>query len=321
MEMAEHNKFLTDAILEQIAAKKDLNSPQFVRQVAEKLRADFISKYGWRSRDLVGGSLSSREFEVRSAVDDFKAVQKRELLKAPAKAVGKLIPNIAKMGSKAWMISGGIFGMGLGVATEAILPTKTACSTSSDFYKNVDEDCNPVYELNQNVLNFLDKDPAEQVRILKSDKSVCEYYKQLHAKAFQKVSFASLECKSESMVAEVKGSENQVFRYIIKLDSSSNPYKVSVKQENTSTNNITFNIDPNGDVASYNRNSGVTIPIDTKKDWTQQTSEHLNKVKLFLPEMQECCRTKDDTCKKDFGLPSPSAGKGRHSLTEDKPVK
>ena len=208
------------------------------------------------------------------------------------------------LGARGSLLLGGVVGVAVYATSEVLSASPTACDEIADSYINreangsLSKSCQPVYEVNRNVANFLDLPATRQVALMKNPK-VCDFYQKLHDKILARPNFQSLTCEEGGFAAELKSPNGD--KYTVKAHTFGQNYIKQVNYSGTMAGGLI------GGVFQFDSTGNPTLGL------SQSTNDVYRQMKLYITEAGDCCSSNDadeSACLKKF---NPGMGKPRKS--------
>ncbi|MCM2354002.1 MAG: hypothetical protein NDI63_10350 [Pseudobdellovibrio sp.] len=183
-------------------------------------------------------------------------------------------------------------------ATLFFYSSNAACSSDTRLkYVTYDDDCQPVVEVSQNVIDFLTADPATQLSHLRQNKKACDFYLSLATK------IKAEDSASESAIKKVQNlSCGDSINFQIVQDRSVTNLSLKFDAEVAKTlrdedKNERLNFGSNGVVTQFCENNRCNY---LQKGASLQAAEkilsRLQNVKYAASEAFKCCSDKAYNC-------------------------
>jgi hypothetical protein len=104
-----------------------------------------------------------------------------------------------------------LISLSLGAAGDWLASTTpVGCAGYGDSWIHHDENCRPLYSIDENVVRFLNLKDEEQSRYLNAEGApVCQYYKNLLETLFKQPQFVGLECNSQGFTLRVQDDDGK----------------------------------------------------------------------------------------------------------------
>ncbi len=295
-------KFKRTRVSGTIYKPKFVNTPKGRVDVANSFFDDLPADYKKKFKDQVNNALKGK-------------------VKAKTPRLRKFLRGLS---GRAGMLAGGALGVGLSLAGELISGKQTACAEIGDEYINLNKNCQPDYSFNQNVLKTLEMSDGDLKEALKTQK-VCDFYKTLHDKNFKNYEVQGATCEGRKIIANVKHPDSNIpisYTFLlsdngglnkIEMDGIYNSKKITVNlsSENEMITSYSGKID--GALETEN-----VIASDMAKMRFHPLVSGVNKrikdIKLFYPELKECCKSGFPGCRDRFKMGKVSSSNDKSSV-------
>lgn len=243
-----------------------------------RLRQMAMESLGWTANKATeevaseyGGRVLSRQ------IDTLKKILPHLTAPGVQKSAGRTSLNAAweiikKLGKKAPLVGGGYVTLSAAVAGEVLNVTPTACQEIQHRFINLDEKCNPIYEVNDTVIKAL-LNRQNFSLAMHQQPGLCEYYTKLHQKLFKQPRFEKLECKKDRFVLSVRESSGQAQTYTVSYNNGTQ----QIRQINGKHGNL-LEVRNDGTIknASGPGVAQLVVPM-----------------KLYMTDAYECCNASD----------------------------
>ena len=208
------------------------------------------------------------------------------------------------LGSRLFQFLGGASLTG---ATLLLHSNNVACSSDTRLkYITYNDDCQPVIEVSQNVLDFLDSDPATQLSQLRTNRQACDFYRSLAVKikkedesseaAISKTQY--LTCGEE--ISFQIAHEKSVSSYVLKFDPA------VVKSLRDYDRNEDLNFSNDGVLTQFCENKRCNyLQKGASVGAAEKILDRLDGVKYAASEAFKCCQDRQYNCPISFKSAPP----------------
>lgn len=199
----------------------------------------------------------------------------------------KFLPNAA---GRAGLLLGGVAGAGLYIAGEAVGSNSTACANVGDDKIHLNSECQPVYEVNPTVMEFLNQDDGKILKDFQNQK-ICQYYAKLRDKLLEQPKFSDITCNSASQISMKMQSQGVPFNGTILL-SEGKVSKINLIN-GQSLEQINIGLIPSTEeLAKASSNRGPFIDFQKGNTLNSSTVAKLaTQSKLYVPEIVKHCQS------------------------------